>query len=302
MRIGNQWTMKSVELHRTAAPIYALCCDDADVLVGCGDGHLLAWSPADPGSIRLAATAPSSIFSLAMLADGRIGMGTSAGELILVDRAAGKAVQRVQSHTSAIHAVLKLGPERLATAGADGILRIWAKGPAGYAPLRSITLCDSKLRGLALSLNGELMAVACGDGPVRVLDTVLFNEALTFTGHVGGTLSVAFHPSKPAILSGGKDGLLRAWPISGNSDTSPAIEAHRGAIYGIAFSPEGEGLATASRDKHVKLWDANALEHKARLDHRSAGHRYSVNAVAWGVHGLYSAGDDRRLLRWTNAH
>jgi hypothetical protein len=286
------------EIHRAASPIYALCGNDGTLLAGCGNGHVLAWSPSAPGTIKLAAMAPASVFSMALIEQGLLVVGTRAGEFIMIDRALGKATQRVQAHAGAVHAVLALDAGRMATAGADGALRVWHMRNDGWSLSRSIQLSETKLRALALSVDGGSLAVACGDGAVRVLETMLFNEVRTFAGHVGGACAVSFHPRKGALLSGGKDGLLRAWPMEAGRTGAPGLEAHRSTVYGIAFSPDGERLATVSRDKHAKIWDAGSLSHLARLDHRANGHQHSVNTIAWLPHGLYTAGDDRRLLRW----
>ena len=104
---------------------------------------------------------------------------------------------------------------------------------------RQIPLCEEKLRGLAVGQGGRLVAVACGDGRIRVLDTQLFNENVTLEGHPEGALAVAFHPTKPVLVSSGKDGHLRSWMLNGNNRQLLALPAHRSAIYRIAFRSDG---------------------------------------------------------------
>jgi len=61
-------------------------------------------------------------------------------------------------------------------------------------------------------------------------------------------------------------------------------------------------LASAGRDKAVKLWDGRNLDPMWRHESRSGGHTHSVNAVLWLGELLLSAGDDRviRAFRATS--
>ena len=141
--------------------------------------------------------------------------------------------------------------------------------------------------------------MACGDGTVRVLDTEHFNERHTLQAHEGGALSVAFHPTKPALVSGGKDGHLRLWHTDEQCREVLALPAHKSSIYRIAFNAEGTVCATASRDKSAKCWAADTFAPLARLDRTAGGHSHSVNAVLWSGDALITGSDDRSVLAWS---
>lgn len=296
MKHRSAW--EAQELHRAEQAVYALAGSGGTVHAAGADGRILTWLGADPSRIRLTAQLPAPVFALALLPHDALAAGTSTGELFLLDLRSRAVTLRLRAHARAIHAIAALPDGRIATAGADGALRIWTIGAAGWSLLRDVPLSDAKLRGMAVSSDGQWLAVACGDGPVRMLDTLLFNESRTFGGHPGGALSVLFHPTKPVLLSGGKDGHLRVWNLKHDQGQLPALPAHRSSIYALAAAPDGTALATASRDKTVKLWDALTMAHRATLDRGGHGHAHSVNAAAWIEAGLFTAGDDRRLLRW----
>lgn len=287
------------EIHRAQSALYAVKSDGDTLHAGTADGQLLSWTRTEPERIRLTAQAPSAVYAIAPLGAERLALGTRDGELLEVDLASRQALHRIVAHAGGVHAIEALDNERIASAGADGVLRVWHRTAAAWRLLREIALSDGKLRALSASDDGAMLAVAASDGVVRVLDTNGFSEQLTCPGHEGGAYAVRFHPTKPVLLSGGKDGHLRAWGLSPASPTMPAIAAHRATIYDIAFSPDGRRMATASRDKSAMLWDANSLEHHQRLDAAVKGHRHSVNAVAWLGEELISAGDDHLILRWT---
>jgi WD40 repeat protein len=77
------------------------------------------------------------------------------------------------------------------------------------------------------------------------------------------------------------------------------LRAHRGKVYGVAFSPDGKRLASASADRTVLLWDVTASQVWATL----RGHRGRVYATAFHPDGqtLASVGADRHLRLWDPA-
>ncbi len=64
----------------------------------------------------------------------------------------------------------------------------------------------------------------------------------------------------------------------------------------ISFSPDGELLASASRDQTLRIWSLAAGESL----HALQGHSGSVEAVAFSPDGslLASGGEDQQVLLW----
>lgn len=281
-------------------PIYTLAAGDAPrtFLSGSGDHRVVRWSLDDPGQGTLLANAKAAVFALTMAADGHLLLiGDEHGGLHVIDRTEAAETQLEHVHRKGIFAIVPLSEERLACAGGDGSISIWQVG-TGLSLLRRIPLCEEKVRGLALSPAGDLLAVACGDGTVRVLDTMDLNERHTLQAHERGATSMAWHPHKPALLSGGKDGHLRLWRSDRGFAPLLDLKAHSGAIYAITFDAEGRQCATASRDKTVKVWDARSFDVRTRLDRAAGGHTHSANALCWLGPTLLSGGDDRHVIAW----
>ncbi|MEG3971525.1 AAA-like domain-containing protein [Microcoleus sp. T2B6] len=75
-----------------------------------------------------------------------------------------------------------------------------------------------------------------------------------------------------------------------------SLEGHPNSVNSVAFSPDGNTLASASRDKTIKLWNLQSQKPIATL----AGHSNAVSSVAFSPDGktFASASADKIIKLW----
>lgn len=294
-------------------PVYALIAGlvPDTFLSGSGDGLVVLWNVAEPDAGEVIVNVGQAAFSLCLLQESKLLLiGTEGGGLHVVDLERRQESHLYDVHRRGIFGITALSQGRVACAGGDGSLSIWQVEKDGALELlRQIPLAEEKLRDVQVTPDGNAIAVADGAGVIHILDTALYNEVHTLQAHpkaialdteasLIGATALAYHPNKPVLFSGGKDGYVRLWRSDKQYALMSELPAHKAGIYRIAFGTGAEFMATASRDKSAMLWNAKDLEPMARLDRNAGGHTHSVNAILWMKSQLITASDDRRIILW----
>src|SRR6202012_2993514 len=191
--------------------------------------------------------------TLAFSPDGRsLAAGTS-GAKVLIWSLATRQVTAGLPHPQPVTSVTWDGLDRIAAAGADGTVSLWALPSAvlaiGSAPTQ-----------LAYAPGGGTLAVG-GDGSVQLWDTashtLLASRPLPATTYANAT---TFSPAKAdgkllaVAVSNGMIELLNGSTLAPVAPPLKAISG-AGAAESVAFSPDGRLLATGADDGSVRLFD-----------------------------------------------
>lgn len=118
----------------------------------------------------------------------------------------------------------------------------------------------------------------------------------TLTGHDGTIRAVLFHPNDDSILySGGLgDACLKIW----NTETGTCIQnlhEHKGAIYSIAASGDGQLVSTVGTDRKIRIWDSKSnkcsfsMNAESFSDMNSVSLNFSINNFKSLTHGKVAA-------------
>ena len=84
---------------------------------------------------------------------------------------------------------------------------------------------------------------------------------------------------------------------SGEGPCRRTIEGHSHWVLGVAFSPDGQYLASGSRDRTVKLWRVESGECTRTME----GHSVCVRCVVFSPDGQYlaSGSQDNTVKLWS---
>jgi WD40 repeat protein len=185
---------------------------------------------------------------------------------------------------------------RLVSGGREG-LKVW-ETKTGKLTL-SMVGHRMPVRSVAYSADGTRIASASGHwqdlkgnwltDEVKVWDAQTGRELLSLRGGDSrGLICVAFSPDSKRLVCGG-DRSVTVWNLA-TEKQELCFPAHDDTIVCVAFSPNGETIATASFDKTVKIWHAATGKHVLTF----AGHTTRVTCVAYSPDGqrLATGGDD----------
>ena len=112
--------------------------------------------------------------------------------------------------------------------------------------------------------------------------------------HDTRVLAMSFHPDGNQIATGGIDKNINVWDVATGGRVNTFV-GHLDRVTALAFHPDGSRLFSGSRDKTIKIWDT--LSGRGILDLH--GHRDAVTDLLITPQlTLYSAGADRRVLKW----
>ncbi|XP_057567709.1 striatin-4 isoform X2 [Hippopotamus amphibius kiboko] len=135
------------------------------------------------------------------------------------------------------------------------------------------------IRSLAFHHSQSALLTASEDGTLKLWNlqkavTAKKNAALdvepihAFRAHRGPVLAVAMGSRSEYCYSGGADARIHSWKIPDlNMDPydgydpsvlSHVLEGHGDAVWGLAFSPTSQRLASCSADGTVRIWDPSS--------------------------------------------
>jgi WD40 repeat protein len=219
--------------------------------------------------------------------------------------------------------------KRLASAGRDGIVRVW--DVAAGAEALALRGHSYRVSSVCFSPDGRRLASATDLGAVRVWDTATGAEALALKGLSRPFSSVCFSPDGKLLASAYLAEKVQVWDAATGTETlafwhtgltfvcySPdgrylAIDGYRrvsvrdaatgtqtlvletGPVRSVCFSPDSKFLASLADDGTVRVWEVATRAERLALK----GHSGFNKSVCFSPDGkLLASGGDRTVRVW----
>ena len=263
----------------------------------------------------------------------RIVLGTEHGEVIYIDDAPLRALNRVSICHGAVVAIKAVpGRDIIAYACKEGSIGTW--NPKGHSTVQ-LTHLEGRADALAVSEAGDYVIAAGGNGAVVVFDLVA-NIVTSYRGHEFRLTSISAPTAGyPYFVSADQRGALRVWPLpnriarvlenvgapcasaifNGSTDTtisttygadlvefSPpgnlrAVTPHLASATYLESAGNGNTFAAYGSSESVELWSFQPLA-RQRVIRTGQG---AVSRVAFigTTDDFVTAGRDGRIIYWT---
>jgi WD40 repeat protein len=139
----------------------------------------------------------------------------------------------------------------LATGAWDDFIRLWDVETGKQ--VRRIDAHRSQVSGLVFSRDGKVLASRGGlDGLVRLWDPANGKQLHQFETKQGRSASLAIAPNNKTVAFGDAKGIA-LFDVATGMETK-RLEAPKGSGC-LAFSPNGDFLASGGRDNTLRIWD-----------------------------------------------
>jgi WD40 repeat protein len=263
-------TLRPLKRFPVGALAAALSPDGRTMLAGGSDGSVrfvdlvngdvATASGRHDGGVVQAAFSPNGAFATTAGADGRA---------IVWDVHQAAARETLEGHAGQITGLtISRDSSTLYTSALDGRVIVWDLAGA-HRLGRPFDIGPDNPRGqdprYALSPDGRVLAAGHGDGTISLIDARTLRTLSTFRvlpkkGQVRG---MAYVPRGRLLVVGGDDGFLALVDprrgtivkrLPGHRPTDPANRGEESRVFTPSFSADGRLMATASRNRIVRLW------------------------------------------------
>ena len=183
----------------------------------------------------------------------------------------------------------------IASASADKTIKLWnRKGKTQKFQINPKTLTKHSdfVRSVKFSPDSQQLVSASADTTAKIWNRK-GEEIKTLKGHNDVVVSASFSRDGEKIVTGSADDTVKIWSRSGTLLNT--FRGHQDDVRAVTFSSDGT-IASASRDKMVKIWQPNSTP----LNKILSGHGDWVYKVSFTGDGktIASASRDNTVRLW----
>lgn len=260
------------------------------------------------------------VFSLSFSPDGRWFASAADDHTIKIWKLDGTEIKTLKGHSGRVTSI-DFSPDgmNLVSASFDKTVRIWTLKDTFLKILAGEVGHSARVSSISFSPSGKYLASGSWDNTVKIwnLDaTADAEQVMTLNGadgHASRVFDVSFSPNGKFIASASQDCTVKLWsskdgklvktfvdphlePTAHPNGDCSALQSHSDRVYTVSFSPDGQLIASGSRDTTVKIWRLDGT-----LVATLHGHSARINSVVFSPNGraIASASDDKTIKLWS---
>jgi len=164
--------------------------------------------------------------------------------------------------------------------------------------IRTFRMQDQSVFIVEYSPNGRQIAMGCGSGMIKIVDSETEKETLLTEGKGWShslVVSLAFSPDGRRLVSGGYDRMVRVWDTNTGKELT-TLTGHPAPISQVVFSPDGLLIGSVAYGGQSRVWEVGEDRERKVLK----GHTDGVRYVVFSPDGkrLISASRDKTIKMW----
>jgi len=186
---------------------------------------------------------------------------------------------------------------RMAACGFSSKVLIWDWTGVQPTHREGLDLGVDSAYGLTFSADGNLLAVSCAGGSVRLYSTTTWKPVVSLPHDASGGIvrGVAFHPQDLVVATAGRGG-VKLWDARSGKLLPQQLESQTGTSTCVSFSPDGRLLALGTGLSEIQVWDFRSRQLAARFRVFPAVCR--ALSFSPDSRRLASGGFDGRVAQW----
>lgn len=158
--------------------------------------------------------------------------------------------------------------------------------------VRKLPKLDAPVVSIAVRPGKPELLISLANGELHWLQMKTAARGTVPTDHKGIVKIVRYSPDGQTFVTGGADGQL-IWHNAETRQVTKKVAAHDHELSTLAFSSNGQHLATGSWDNTAKIWLADGI-----LVGKPLNHPGGVSHVDWQKADLITSCWDGRLRQW----